>query len=154
MVINATLCYIRQNRKTLMLYRNKKPDDIHKAKWNGLGGKLEPGETPEECAIREVIEESGLSIIDPQLKGILTFPNFDNENDWIVFVYLIHDAKGDLIESSEGQLAWIDNDKLLDLPLWEGDKIFLPWLDQHKFFSGKFTYVTGHLVDHKVTFYT
>ena len=72
----ATLCYIRQNNKTLMLHRVKKKNDIHQDKWNGLGGKFLPGETPEECVVREVKEESGLHIIKPELKGILTFPEF------------------------------------------------------------------------------
>ena len=73
----ATLCYIMDEDKTLMLYRNKKENDYHEGKWNGLGGKLEAGETPEECAIREVYEESGLKVFGPQLKGLITFPMFD-----------------------------------------------------------------------------
>ena len=82
MIINATLCYLRRDRYTLMLYRNKKPDDIHQGKWNGLGGKFEAGETPEECACREVREESGLIPDELVLKGVLTFPCFDGVNDW------------------------------------------------------------------------
>ena len=70
----ATLCYIKQSGKTLMLYRNKKPNDIHEGKWNGLGGKFNPGETPEQCAIREIFEESGLQVKNPKLHGVLTFP--------------------------------------------------------------------------------
>ena len=75
-MILATLCYVKHDGCTLMLHRNKKANDIHEGKWNGLGGKFEAGETPEECAIREVYEESGLSIRGPKLCGLLMFPNF------------------------------------------------------------------------------
>ena len=73
----ATLCYLKRNNKTLMLHRIKKKDDIHEGKWNGLGGKFEKGESPEECAIREVREESGIKINKLRLKGVLTFPDFN-----------------------------------------------------------------------------
>ena len=72
----ATLCYVRKDGKTLMVHRNKKPNDMHLGKWNGLGGKLEPGETPEECCIRELYEETGLAVRNPQLKGLITFTAF------------------------------------------------------------------------------
>ena len=83
----STLCYIKKNNQTLMLHRIKKKNDIHKNKWNGLGGKLVEGESPEECVKREVLEESGLIIESPKLHGIITFPKFDEIDDWIVFVY-------------------------------------------------------------------
>ncbi|MBN1879435.1 8-oxo-dGTP diphosphatase [bacterium] len=153
MIINATLCYIRQNDQTLMLCRNRKKDDIHIGKWNGLGGKFETGETPEECAIREIREESGLTAMDLELKGILTFPLFDRVNDWLVFAFLITRFSGTLIDSSEGELRWIPDNQLMALPLWEGDRIFLPWLNQSKFFSGKFIYSNGRLIQHSVCFY-
>lgn len=149
----ATLCYLRKNGKTLMLYRNRKPGDTHKGKWNGLGGKLEAGETPEACSIREVKEESGLEVIDQQLKGVLTFPLFDGEEDWYVFVFLIKEFEGELGTCSEGDLAWIEDEKLLELNLWEGDREFLPWLEQEKFFSGEFVYKEKQLVDWQVKFY-
>ncbi len=104
----GTLCYITHNGKTLMLHRIKKVNDIHEGKWNGLGGKLEPGETPEECVIREVREESGLIIHKPCLKGILTFPMFDGVDDWTVFVFVAHQFEGNLLDSSEGKLEWIN----------------------------------------------
>jgi 8-oxo-dGTP diphosphatase len=153
MLINATLCYVRDNTRTLMLFRNKKINDIHKGKWNGLGGKFLAGESPEECAVREVAEESGLIVRRMQMKGVLTFPGFDGENDWVVFVFLIKDFTGTLTESPEGRLAWINTHELLDLPLWEGDRVFLPWLDQPGFFSGKFNYTKGVLTGHHVVFY-
>ena len=137
----ATLCYIKHDGKTLMVHRNKKPNDIHAGKWNGLGGKFEAGETPEECIRREVEEEAGLLIQNPHLHGLLVFTNFKG-NDWYVFVFTASEFEGQLSESSpEGRLAWIDDDKLTELNLWESDHIFLPWLAAGKFFSAKFEYV-------------
>ncbi len=149
----ATLCYLRNNNQTLMLHRVKKENDMHEGKWNGLGGKLEPGESPEECAIREVKEESGLDIRNPQFKGILTFPAFSKNEDWYVFLFVISEFSGTLIDSDEGILAWVDNDKLFDLPLWEGDKVFLKWLKKKPFFSAKFIYKNKKLLDYDVIFY-
>lgn len=149
----ATLCYIRHAGKTLMIHRVKKQNDMHAGKWNGLGGKLEPGETPEECAIREIREESGLVASNPLLKGILTFPAFDGIEDWYAFVFVVREFEGQLIDSREGILRWVDNSEVLDLELWEGDRIFIPWLDRPGFFSGKFIYQDGCLVDHHVVFH-
>lgn len=149
----ATLCYVRQNGKTLMVHRVKKENDMHQGKWNGLGGKFEPGETPEECARREILEESGLRVTNPILKGFLTFPRFAKDEDWYAFVYLVEEFEGELIESAEGHLRWIEDDELLGLNLWEGDLIFMPWLNQPGFFSGKFIYKNGKLIDHQVLFY-
>jgi 8-oxo-dGTP diphosphatase len=149
----ATLCYIRRDHQTLMVHRIKKENDIHMGKWNGLGGKLEPGETPEECVIREIFEESGLSARNPTLKGLITFPGFSNEEDWYAFLFTVTDFEGSLIDSPEGRLEWIDDRVLLDLNLWEGDRIFIPWLDRPGFFSAKFTYKDNRLVDHSVVFY-
>jgi 8-oxo-dGTP diphosphatase len=144
----ATLCYIRKDGKTLMLHRVKKENDIHEGKRNGLGGKLEEGETPEECAIREIKEESGLNVKSIALKGIITFPFFAKGESWYVFLFLINDFDGELIESNEGDLERIDNDKLLDLNLRDGDKIFMKRLDQDGTFSGKFIYKDGKCVEH------
>jgi 8-oxo-dGTP diphosphatase len=149
----ATLCYLRKNGRTLMIHRIKKENDMHQGKWNGLGGKLEPGETPEECARREIREESGLGATHMLLKGFLTFPAFDEIDDWYTFVFIVDGFEGELSDSAEGNLEWIDDSDLLNLPLWEGDRVFLPWLDQPGFFSGKFTYTAGRLVDHQVVVY-
>ncbi|MAP67158.1 MAG: DNA mismatch repair protein MutT [Candidatus Marinimicrobia bacterium] len=149
----GTLCYIKKNNKTLMLHRVKKENDMHKNKWNGLGGKLIPGESPEECVIREIKEESGLNIKTPSLKGIITFPKFDNIEDWLVFVFTANQFSGDLIDSDEGNLKWIDDSDLLNLNMWEGDKIFIPWLSKNKLFSAKFYYSNNNYVKHEVIFY-
>lgn len=149
----ATLCYVVKDNKTLMIYRNKKENDYHEGKWNGLGGKFELGESPEDCAIREMKEETGLDVKNPIMKGFITFPNFDGVDDWYVFVFVMKEFYGELIDSPEGHLEWIENDKLTELNLWEGDKIFLPWLFQEKFFSAKFNYENGKFVDYEVIFH-
>jgi 8-oxo-dGTP diphosphatase len=149
----ATLCYIRHHGKTLMVHRIKKENDIHMGKWNGLGGKLEPGETPEECAVREVFEESGLVVRQLCLKGLLTFPGFSNDEDWYAFVFVINEFEGQLVESPEGVLHWVDDEEILNLNLWEGDRFFLPWLDKPGFFSGKFTYLDNRLASHHIVSY-
>lgn len=151
-MILATLCYIKHNGCTLMLHRIKKPNDIHEGKWNGLGGKFEAGETPEECVRREVQEEAGLLIHKPRLHGLLMFPNFKG-NDWYVFVFTATEFSGELIESPEGNLEWIPDEKLLDLNLWESDHIFLPWLASGEFFSAKFEYEGDVMQRHEVIFH-
>ncbi|MCL4159008.1 UNVERIFIED_CONTAM: hypothetical protein GTU68_013262 [Idotea baltica] len=143
-----------RDSKTLMLNRNKRDADVHKGKWNGLGGKFESGETPEECVSREVLEESGLKIESPQLAGLLSFPKFQDERDWYVYVFTAEEFSGSMSENDEGSLSWIDNSDVLTLELWEGDKIFLPWLFEKRFFSAMFKYEDGRLVDHSVSFYS
>ncbi len=137
-----------------MLHRVKKANDMHAGKWNGLGGKLEAGETPEECAIREVYEESGLRWIAPRLCGVISFPQFNGGDDWYTFVFSGGRFTGELIESAEGHLAWIEDERLFELNLWPGDRIFMRWLDEPRFFSAKFVYVAGELTKYEVLFYT
>lgn len=149
----ATLCYLKHQGKTLMLHRNKKEGDIHLGKWNGLGGKIHLGETPEECVIREVKEESGLTMTKPSLRGILTFPAFKDEEDWYVYVFVAERFSGQLRPSDEGELKWIDDDQVSKLPLWEGDPIFLKWIEEGRFFSGKFIYREGKFMEHSVVFH-
>jgi 8-oxo-dGTP diphosphatase len=151
----ATLCYVIDGEKnlTLMLHRIKRENDFHDGKWNGLGGKFDPHETPEECVIREVLEESGLKISSPRLHGFITFPLFDGKEDWYVFLFTSDKFEGKLINSNEGQLEWIPNAKILDLNLWDGDQIFIPWLMEGKFFSAKFIYENKKLITYSVNFY-
>jgi 8-oxo-dGTP diphosphatase len=148
----ATLCYIKHNGCTLMVHRNKKTNDIHEGKWNGLGGKFEAGETPEECVTREVLEESGLLIRDPRLCGLLMFPRFKG-NDWYVFVFTATDFQGELIDSPEGRLEWIPDERVLDLNLWASDHIFMRWIQKGKFFSASFKYEGDAMLGHNVVFY-
>ncbi|MFZ5910332.1 MAG: NUDIX hydrolase [Chloroflexota bacterium] len=151
-MILATLCYLHQNNHTLMLHRVKKADDIHAGKWNGLGGKFEPGETPEECVIREVREESGLTIRNPKLAGLLMFPHFKGD-DWYVFTFTATEFEGELIESSEGHLRWIPDAEVESLNLWESDHIFLAWIRAGKFFSAKFVYEGDEMKGYEVVFH-
>lgn len=152
-MILATLCYIKYNGCTLMVHRNKKTNDIHAGKWNGLGGKFEAGESPEECVIREVLEESGLTIQKPKLCGLLMFPKFKG-NDWYVFVFTASEFTGELIDSPEGKLEWISDETLLDLKLWESDHIFFPWIQDGKFFSAKFEYEGDEMHGYNVIFHS
>lgn len=152
----ATLCYIKKQGKTLMLHRSINKEDMHKDKWVPPGGKMNDGESPEQCVIREVKEESGLTIKNPIMKGILTFPAGDKypPKDWYVFAFIVDKFEGVLKEKcKEGYFKWVDDDKLLDLPLWEGDKIFMKWLSENKFFSATFRYQGNELVDHSVVFH-
>ena len=138
-MILSTLCYIEKDNQVLMLHRTKKSIDPNGGKWIGVGGKLEQNESPDECIIREVYEETGLQI-QPQLRGILTFilPKWENE---LTFLYTSNNFEGTIKECNEGQLHWIDKDKVLDLNLWEGDKHFLPkLLETNDFFTMKLVY--------------
>ncbi len=153
MAVIATLCYVRSGGKTLMLHRNKKPGDVHRGKYNGLGGKLEAGESPDECVLREVQEEAGLTLLDARLRGVLTFPAFAKGEDWLVFVYTATRYTGEPGDCAEGTLEWVKDADIAALNLWEGDRVFLPWLDGERFFSAKFVYREGRLVGHDVSFH-
>lgn len=148
-----TLCYVRKNGKILMLHRVKKKGDVHEGKWNGLGDKLEKGESPEECVKREVFEESGLKVKKIFFKGVLTFPEFAGGEDWYVFLFTAGDFSGRIRKSSEGNLAWIKNRDLLKLNLWEGDRHFLKYLGKEGFVSGKFRYKNGKLGKWSISVY-
>lgn len=149
----ATLAYVRRGDQTLMLRRGGDPHHLHAGRWNGLGGKFEPGESPEECLKREVLEESGLTVLEQEWKGFITFPRFSGEEDWYVWVYLVTRFSGTPVASSEGDLHWVPTADLAQLPLWEGDRHFLPWLDRPGLFSAVFRYDGGRYRSHDVTFY-
>jgi 8-oxo-dGTP diphosphatase len=149
----GTLCYVEKNNQYLMLHRVKKENDMHSNLWVGLGGKFEAGESPEECVIREVFEESGLTVKNPTLKGIMTFNEFNNE-DWYVFLFTADDFTGEVTKCDEGELVWIDKDKLDDLPMHGGDRFFLKWMQGDRgLFSVKFCYGERGLKDYKIVFY-
>ena len=151
----ATLCYVidKKQNAILMIHRVKKINDYHQGKWNGLGGKFEFGESPEDCAFREINEESGLIVKKLNLKGFITFPLFDGVEDWYVFLFTSDEFTGELIDSAEGNLEWIPIKDLTKINLWDGDKLFIPWLFEDKFFSAKFIYENGTYVSHEVSFY-
>lgn len=146
----ATLCYIEKDDEMLFLHRNKKKNDVHWGKYIGLGGKLEPGESPDECVVREVKEESGLEMSNPVLRGIMTFPLFDGVEDWYTFLYSASEYSGDILDSDEGELHWIKKESVEKLNLWEGDRLFLDWMSKHEFFSAKFIYKDGKLSEYCV----
>ena len=146
----ATLCYVRSEGKTLMVLRDKKEGDIHFGKWNGLGGKIESGESPRDCVIREVFEESGIKLENPILIGILTFPNFTLGMDWYVFVFYSFIKIEELGDCDEGSLHLVRDEDLLDLNLWEGDRLFLPLVLKKNFFTGKLQYEFGKLTNSNI----
>ena len=150
----ATICYIKKDKKILMLHRTKKENDMHEGKWVGVGGKLEKGESPEDCAIREVFEETGLQVEELKLRGLLTFPDFNKSEDWYGYLYVIEKFSGEIIDSPEGELKWIEENKIFDLNMWEGDELFLRWMLEDRFFSAKFIYnEKEELENYSVNFY-
>ena len=140
-MFNCTLCYLENDREEyLMLHRVKKKNDINHDKWIGVGGGFEHGESPEECALRETFEETGLTLTDYRLRGIVTF---DCEGQETLYMYLFTASAwtGELSECSEGDLEWVPKEKVYSLPIWEGDKIFFRLLEEGRsFFSLKLSY--------------
>ena len=116
MVQLATICYIDNGREFLMLHRNKKPNDVHAGKWIGVGGKLERGETPQECAAREILEETGLTITHPKLVGVKNW-HTDEGIRYIVFCYKATEFSGQIHSTEEGEISWVDKETLPQLDL-------------------------------------
>ena len=127
-MINTSLCYITRGQEVLMLHRVKKQHDINKDKWIGIGGKFEENESPDECLLREVREETGLILTDWKCRGVVTFLS-DVGNEYM-YLFTADGFTGDLKECDEGDLQWVSRDFLYTLPMWEGDKIFLDLLWQ------------------------
>lgn len=143
----TTLCYIEKGDKYLMLHRIKKENDINKDKWIGIGGHFEQGESPEECLLREVTEETGLALTRFQFRGIVTFC-CDKQFTEYMHLYTATDWEGDVITCDEGQLEWIEKNKLFSMNLWEGDYIFLDLLEERdEFFSLKLVYEDNQLTE-------
>ena len=142
----TSLCYIEQNGKYLMLHRTAKENDENEDKWIGIGGKFEDGESPEECAVREIKEETGLNARKLDFRGIVTFVS-DKWPTEYMHLFTCRDFDGDVIKCDEGELEWIDKNDLLRLNLWEGDKIFLRLIaEKRPFFSLKLEYEGERLV--------
>ncbi len=128
-MLNTTLCYITRGDEVLMLHRVKKQNDINKDKWIGIGGKFEENESPDQCLLREVKEETGLTLTSYRLRGIVTFLNDCCEGEYM-YLFTADGFAGDLKTCDEGDLQWVKKDFLYSLPMWEGDKIFLDLLWQ------------------------
>ena len=149
----TTLCYIEKDDKYLMLHRVKKENDLNHDKWVGVGGKFEPDETPEECMLREVREETGLTLTKYRFRAILTFLSDEWETEYI-HLYTASEFTGTLLECDEGNLEWIPRSEIDKLKLWEGDKIFFKLLrETEDFFSLKLRYEGEKLVETKLTQY-
>ncbi len=144
---NSSLIYLENSRgEYLMLHRVKKKNDINHDKWIGVGGGFEHGESPEECALRETREETGLTLTDCRFRGIVTF---DCEGQETLYMHLFTATgwTGELIDCDEGELEWVPKEKVYDLPIWEGDKIFFRLLEQERpFFSLKLSYDRGDVL--------
>lgn len=143
---NTTLCYIEKDNCYLLLHRIKKENDLNKDKWVGIGGKFEENESPEECLLREAMEETGLTLTDYRYCGIVTFVSDKWEGE---YMHLFHATgfHGDLIDCNEGTLEWVDKETFAALPQWEGDRIFLSLMEQKvPFFSLKLCYEGDRLV--------
>ena len=140
----TTICYIEQDGNYLMLHRTKKENDQSHDKWLGVGGKFEKDESPDECILRE--EETGLTLTSYQLRGVMTFVSDIWETEYM-FIYTADRFEGELTECSEGDLQWIKKTEVMNLKLWEGDKIFLKKLiDGDGFFTVKMEYEGEKLV--------
>ena len=148
-MILSTLCYIERNiegkGQYLMLHRVKKENDCNRDKWIGVGGKFEDGESPEECVLRETLEETGLTLTDWRYRGIVTFVSDRWETEYM-HLFTATGWTGRLHECDEGVLEWVSREQFRGLPQWEGDRIFLRLIEEDApFFSLKLRYEGEHL---------
>lgn len=144
----TTLCYIEKDNQYLMLHRVKKEKDVNKDKWIGVGGHFEPEESPEECLLREVKEETGLTLTSWIFCGIVTFVATQWDTVEYMCLYKADGFTGELTDCNEGNLVWVDKNKVYDLPIWEGDKIFFRLMEEREeFFSLKLCYDGDVLVE-------
>ena len=147
---NSSLCYIEKDGAYLMMHRIKKKVDENAGKWIGIGGGFEEGETPDECAAREIEEETGLSAERLSYRGIVTFVS-DEWGTEYMHLFTCDSFKGELHECDEGDLAWVKKKDVYDLPLWEGDRVFLKLIEEDRpFFSLKLIYKGDKLVQTKL----
>ncbi len=143
---NTTLCHIEKDGCYLMLHRIKKENDLNRDKWVGIGGKFEDKESPEECNLREVYEETGLTLKDAQYRGIVTFVSDKWETEYM-HIFYSDSFSGKIKDCDEGVLEWVRKERLFSLPIWEGDKIFLRLLEENApFFSLKLEYMGDTLL--------
>ena len=152
-MILSTLCYLEKDNKYLMLHRVKKKNEVNKDKWIAPGGKFEDKESPEECVIREVREETGYIIKEPKLRAVVTFTSETEETDYM-YLFTCKDFEGEPIECNEGDLEWVEKSKIEELNLWEGDKIFLNKIaEDGPFFTLKLEYDGDRLAKYSLKEY-
>lgn len=150
---NTTLCYIENEDSYLMLHRVKKENDLNHDKWIGVGGKFEQDETPEECLLRETLEETGLTLTEYKLRAVITFLSNEWETEYM-YLFTATGYTGEMIECNEGNLEWVKKSEIRNLPMWEGDFLFFDLLDQtDRFFTMKVKYEGDKLVDSSYTIY-
>lgn len=143
MISLSTLCYIEKDEKYLMLHRVKKKNDINQDKWIGVGGHFEAEESPEDCVLREVKEETGLTLTDYRFRGIVTFVSGAGDTEYM-HLFTAEQFEGQMITCDEGNLEWVAKDQIEELNIWEGDKVFLRLLvERESFFSLKLVYDGG-----------
>lgn len=148
----TTLCYIEKDDCYLMMHRVKKKNDVNQDKWIGVGGKFLPGETPEQCMLREAKEETGLTVTKYRYCGLLTFRSEGWEDEYI-HLYTATEFEGDLTDCEEGVLEWVPKNRIEELPIWEGDKIFLKLLAENSpYFSLKLSYRGDELIETSLEF--
>lgn len=156
--ILATLAYILSpdGKRVLLVHRNRRPNDAHFGKYNGLGGKLDPGEDVVACIRREILEESGLECDKLLLRGTISWPGFGQQGeDWFGFIFRVESFRGEpYAANAEGDLEWVEIDRVLELPLWEGDRHFLPlvFARDERQFHGVMPYHDGHPVSWTYSF--
>ncbi|MBQ7499925.1 MAG: 8-oxo-dGTP diphosphatase [Clostridia bacterium] len=144
---NSTVCYIIKDGKYLMLHRVKEENDMNRGKWITVGGGCEEKESPEDCVVREVKEESGLTLLSYRFRGIVTFVSDKYETEYM-YIFTSDDFEGELIDCDEGVLEWVDEKDVGSLPQWEGDRLFFgKILNDEPFFSMKLVYEGDRLVE-------
>ncbi len=150
-MINTTLCYIEQNEKYLMIHRIKKKNDANHDKWIGVGGKFENGESPFDCARREILEETGVVPVGLRYRGLVTFISDEYGTEYM-HLFTATGYSGTInYDCDEGKLEWVEKNKIKDFPIWEGDLIFFDLLQkEERFFSLKLEYKGDTLVSHTV----
>ena len=153
MMVNSTLIYLEREGQYLMLHRTKKKNDMNHDKWLGIGGKFEEGESPEDCVIRETLEETGLQVRSLRFRGLVTFVLNDDVTEYM-HLFTSDDFDGEVKDCDEGELAWVKKEEVPYLPVWEGDKLFLKELTEDRgFFSLKLVYRDDVLKDSRMILY-
>lgn len=153
-MLETTLCYIERGGKYLMLHRNKKKNDLNEGKWLGVGGKIEPGETPRDCVIREAFEETGLTLLEPEYRGKINFFEKTDGGEFAEIMHLFTCTRfaGEIKTCDEGTLEWVNIADVPRLPLWEGDRVFLRLMrTQSRPFEVALKYLSGRLVYESTT---